>query len=80
MFAQEPETDLKLKPYPFHNFAFSIFIFVLALSFRTLLGLSSGLLLSAFPNNIANMFVTVTMRATYPKPSHHPLFDYHNKI
>lgn len=63
-FAEQPETDLKLKPCPFHNFAYSIFISVLALNFRTLLGFSSGLLLSAFPNNISYMFVTATMRAT----------------
>jgi hypothetical protein len=67
-FAQQPETDLKLKPYPFHNLAVSIFISVLALSFRTLLGLSSGLLISAFPNNISYVFVTATMRATCPNP------------
>jgi hypothetical protein len=65
-FAQQPEADLKLKPYPFHNFAFSIFISALAVSFRTLQGLSSGLLLSAFQNNISYVFVTATIRATCP--------------
>ena len=67
-FAQQPEADLKLKPYPFHNFAFSVFVSVLAVSFGTLQGLSSGLLLSAFPYNISYVFVTATMRATGPNP------------
>jgi hypothetical protein len=65
MHAQEPETDLKLKPYPFHNFAFFIFTSLLAVSFRALLGLSSGPSLSAFANNIVHVFVISTVRATH---------------